>query len=148
MVDNVIRRHNRGGPIPSLNAYYAADVTEFLRASPEEIITALQSDLVGINGTVFLEFVVPRIGSRPRCCADLRGPVVFAIEFKVGESNYRRTDINQVWDYALDLKNFHKGSHEAPIVPILVATDTTRRGVVGQAIQRSSRTCITFGTTG
>ena len=72
----------------------------------------------------FLEFVVPRIGSRLDV-ALISGPVIFAIEFKVGESAYRRADINQVWDYALDLKNFHKGSHEATIVPILVATEAT-----------------------
>ncbi len=29
----------------------------------------------------------------------------------------------QVWDYALDLKNFHKASHAAAIMPILVATN-------------------------
>ena len=75
-----------------------------------------------MDGTLFLEFVVPRIGSRLDAVL-ISGPAIFAIEFKVGESIYRRTDINQVWDYALDLKNFHKGSHEAPIVPILVATE-------------------------
>jgi hypothetical protein len=35
---------------------------------------------------------------------------------------FERSAENQVWDYALDLKNFHLGSHDAPIVPILVAT--------------------------
>ncbi len=131
--------------MPSSNAYYAADVAALLHASPEEIIgallanscfsveptqrdawllqiTILQSALVGLDGTLFLEFVVPRIGSRLDVVL-LSGPIIFAIEFKVGESDYRRADINQVWDYALDLKNFHKGSHDAPIVPILVATE-------------------------
>ncbi len=53
----------------------------------------------------------------------IAGSAIFAIEFKVGEREFSRDDINQVWDYALDLKNFHKGSHEAPIFPILVATE-------------------------
>jgi hypothetical protein len=53
----------------------------------------------------------------------LAGPVVFAIEFKVGESIFDRASLDQVWDYALDLKNFHEASHEASIVPILVATE-------------------------
>ena len=132
-------------PIPSSNAYYAAEVAALLRSSPEAIIGALvgnssfsvepaqrdawlpqiailQSALVDLNGTLFLEFVVPRIGSRLDA-ALISGAAIFAIEFKVGESEYRRADLNQVWDYALDLKNFHKGSHEAPIVPILVATE-------------------------
>jgi hypothetical protein len=32
-------------------------------------------------------------------------------------------DYNQAWDYALDLKNFHLASHDAPIWPVLVATE-------------------------
>lgn len=35
------------------------------------------------------------------------GPVVFVVEFKVGESSFDRAAVDQVWDYALDLKNFH-----------------------------------------
>src|SRR5579859_1977726 len=33
-------------------------------------------------------------------------------------------------DYALDLKNFHKGSHDAPIIPILVATHAPKSETV------------------
>jgi hypothetical protein len=51
------------------------------------------------------------------------GPVVFAVEFKVGESTPDRAALEQVWDYALDLKNFHKASHQVAIVPILIATE-------------------------
>jgi hypothetical protein len=51
------------------------------------------------------------------------GPVVFVIEFKVGESDFTRAALDQVWDYALDLKNFHAASHDAALVPILVATE-------------------------
>ena len=35
---------------------------------------------------------------------------------------FERAAVEQVWDYALDLKNFHQGSHHAPIVPVLLAT--------------------------
>lgn len=45
------------------------------------------------------------------------------MEFKVGESRILESDIDQVLDYALDLKNFHKFSQENLIVPILVATN-------------------------
>lgn len=53
----------------------------------------------------------------------LIGPVVFVIEFKVGERAFERKAIEQVWDYALDLKNFHEASHSAPILPFLVVTE-------------------------
>jgi hypothetical protein len=50
---------------------------------------------------------------------------VFVIEFKVGESQFDRAAADQVWDYALDLKNFHEASHSASIVPILISTGAT-----------------------
>ena len=53
------------------------------------------------------------------------GPVIFAIEFKVGEKTFDRSAIDQVWDYGLDLKNFHEASHDASIIPILIATEAT-----------------------
>jgi hypothetical protein len=49
--------------------------------------------------------------------------VVFVIEFKVGESHFLNHNIEQVWDYALDLKNFHKSSHNAVLIPVLIATE-------------------------
>ena len=48
--------------------------------------------------------------------------IIFCIEFKVGESRILEADVDQVLDYALDLKNFHKLSQDNVIVPILVAT--------------------------
>jgi hypothetical protein len=53
----------------------------------------------------------------------LIGPIVFVVEFNVGESVFDRAGLDQVWDYALDLKNFHEASHSASIVPILIATE-------------------------
>ena len=52
----------------------------------------------------------------------ISGGIVFVIEFKVGASNFEGHAIEQVHDYALDLKNFHRGSHEASILPVLIAT--------------------------
>ncbi len=49
--------------------------------------------------------------------------IIFCLEFKVGESKILENDIDQVLDYALDLKNFHKFSQDHVIVPILVVTN-------------------------
>ena len=57
----------------------------------------------------------------------LIGPVIFVIEFKVGEREFEAKDLDQVTDYALDLQNFHEGSHERYIAPILVATQASHR---------------------
>jgi len=44
------------------------------------------------------------------------------LEFKIGEREFASHAVDQVWDYALDLKNFHESSHQPPIAPILIAT--------------------------
>lgn len=74
------------------------------------------------EGTIFFEFSIPRMGKRVDVLAIIKG-VVFVIEFKVGEHKYHRAHLEQVWDYALDLKNFHEPSHKALLAPILVATE-------------------------
>lgn len=88
-------------------------------------LAILREQLVCLSGTIFFEFNIPRMGRRVDVVL-LIGPMVFAIEFKVGEQKYDRASVNQVWDYALDLKNFHEASHDAYIAPILVATESSR----------------------
>ena len=74
------------------------------------------------NGEVIFEYSIPRLGKRIDVVLLLRG-IVFAIEFKAGKLEYLQADMEQVLDYALDLKNFHLDSHHRTIVPILVATE-------------------------
>ena len=87
-----------------------------------EQITFLQNNLDGLSGTLFLEFNIPRMGSRVDAVL-LIGPVVFVVEFKVGEAAFDRAAVDQVWDYSLDLKNFHEASHQVSLVPMLIATE-------------------------
>lgn len=94
-----------------------------------EEIEVLRANLTGLSGSVFLEFSIPRMGRRIDAVL-LIGPVVLAVEFKVGEQLFDRAALDQVWDYALDLKNFHQASHGVPIVPILVATEAPSGGPV------------------
>jgi hypothetical protein len=61
--------------------------------------------------------------------------IVFVLEFKVGAKEYLRQDLEQVWDYALDLKNFHEASRNLTIVPILVATDADSASVSKEVSQ-------------
>lgn len=71
---------------------------------------------------IIFEYSIPRLGKRVDVVILLRG-IIFVIEFKAGQSTYLQSDMEQVMDYALDLKNFHEGSHHRVIVPILVATE-------------------------
>jgi Uncharacterized conserved protein (DUF2075) len=73
------------------------------------------------EGHLFLEFDVPRLGRRIDAILVLRH-VVFVIEFKVGAKAFLSQDVDQVVDYALDLKHFHETSHTVPVAPMLVAT--------------------------
>ncbi|MCY2932112.1 MAG: DUF2075 domain-containing protein [Planctomycetota bacterium] len=73
------------------------------------------------QGTVYFEYSIPRLGKRIDVVA-LIGAVIFVLEFKIGEREFTSHAIDQVWDYALDLKNFHQSSHECAIAPILIAT--------------------------
>lgn len=52
----------------------------------------------------------------------LTDSAVVIVEFKVNGEDFTRAAVDQVWDYALDLKNFHEASHSAAVVPVLVAT--------------------------
>ena len=72
-------------------------------------------------GSIAFEYTIPRIGDRIDVVLSLGG-VIFLIEFKVGENIYPKHAIEQVVDYALDLKYFHKESHNKKIIPILVCT--------------------------
>lgn len=73
------------------------------------------------DGDIIFEYDIPRLGKRIDVVLLLEG-IIFCLEFKVGESRILETDVDQVLDYALDLKYFHKLSRDNLIVPILIAT--------------------------
>lgn len=94
-------------------------------------IVALQSSLGGLEGEIFFEYSIPRLGKRADVILLIKN-IVFVLEYKVGAKSYERPDLEQVWDYALDLKYFHKKSHELWVVPILIATSASERSQVFQ----------------
>lgn len=94
-------------------------------------IATLQSSLDGLDGEIFFEYSIPRLGKRADVILLIKD-VVIVLEYKVGEKSYERPDLEQVWDYALDLKYFHQKSHELWVVPILVATAASDRSHVFQ----------------
>ena len=74
------------------------------------------------QGQIIFEYDIPRLGKRVDIVLLLEG-IVFCLEFKVGETRILEADVDQVLDYALDLKNFHKFSEDRIIAPILIATN-------------------------
>src|SRR5688572_8443084 len=124
-------------------AYYSASIVDFLIDSTREILGTLlensggsatehtQRDawseqiqiLKGIlrdcEGKIYFEYSIPRMGSRIDTVL-LIDPVLFVLEFKIGENEFTSYAINQAYDYALDLKNFHSTSREPFISPIVI----------------------------
>ena len=133
-------------------AYYHARVGDLLAASTNEIlgeltrhhphtledlqrnawideIKILKNQLQNFpSAMIVLEYSVPRMGKRIDAVILLHG-LIFVIEFKVGAETYTADAIVQVMDYALDLKNFHGGSHNKPIVPVLLASKAKKSSV-------------------
>ena len=73
------------------------------------------------NAQIIFEYNIPRLGKRIDVVLLLRG-LIFCLEFKVGQKAALQADVEQVMDYALDLKNFHLFSHDKKIIPILIPT--------------------------
>jgi hypothetical protein len=71
---------------------------------------------------IHLEFDIPGLGRRVDAVLVLPACVI-PIEFKVGAKKFERLDVEQSWDYGLDLKNFRAPTHAAAIFPILCATE-------------------------
>lgn len=105
-----------------LARYQNGDLTSLQSNAWLQQIEILQRSLINVEGTICFEFHIPRIGKRIDNVL-LIGNRVVVLEFKVHACNYERAAIAQVEDYALDLRNFHEGSHEIAISPILVATE-------------------------
>lgn len=126
-------------------AYYSDSIATFLNRSTEEIIgilncasefsvlqtqqqawhyqiNLLRSILGAYDGKIYFEYAIPRMGRRIDVLL-LLGPAIFVLEFKVGEQEFSIYGVDQVWDYALDLKNFHETTHEQFVVPVLIATE-------------------------
>ena len=125
-------------------AFYQSTISDFLNSNSEELIgkltmnspfpveqtqrdawleefMILKNILANFNGAIYFEYSIPRMGQRIDIVL-LIGSAIFVLEFKVGENEYPSYAIDQVMDYALDLKNFHETSHEQFICPILIAT--------------------------
>lgn len=105
------------------NHYHGAVQTTQIEAWGREI-SILKHVLLpyqGGDGRIIFEYDIPRLGKRIDIVLLLKG-IIFCLEFKVGKSTVLEMDVDQVLDYALDLKNFHKYSQDKIIVPILIAT--------------------------
>ena len=110
--------------------YYSDSIANFRGTSPNEIlgilaknnefpleqtqrdawleeIDILQKVLPRFEGTIYFEYSIPRMGKRIDVVL-LIGSAIFVLEFKIGEKEFLSYAIDQVWDYALDLKKLSR----------------------------------------
>lgn len=83
-------------------------------------IKILKQTILNFNGKVYFEFTIPRMGKRVDNILIIDN-CIFILEFKIGSNMYDKYAKDQAFDYGLDLNNFHEGSHDKIIIPILIA---------------------------
>ncbi len=130
----------------NLRSYYSASIAEFLQQSNSEILGIIHSNDISAettiqqsntweaeveilkdqlrnfaDGRIIFEYTIPRMGKRVDAVV-LYNNIVFLLEFKCGDSEYRQSTYDQVYDYALDLRNFQKESHDKLLVPMMIST--------------------------
>ncbi|MCX6152397.1 MAG: DUF2075 domain-containing protein [Ignavibacteriales bacterium] len=128
--------------------YYSSSISDFLQDSTNRILGKLTTNieysleqtqifawtiqieilkiiLENLKGSIFFEYSIPRMGRRIDVILIIQN-VIFVLEFKIGEKEFSMGSIDQVFDYALDLKNFHETSHKLLIAPILIATEAKK----------------------
>lgn len=134
----------------NLRAYYSSTISEFLHQSNSEILGEIHSNDISAEtriqqnntweievqilkeqlrdfdeGRILFEYTIPRMGKRVDVVVLYRN-IVFLLEFKCGDKEYRQSTYDQVYDYALDLRNFQKESHNKLLVPIMVSTNAPK----------------------
>ena len=134
----------------NMRAYYSASLSDFLQQSTNEIlgiihtndassettiqqsntweteVTILKDQLRNLpDGRIIFEYTIPRMGKRVDVVV-LTHNIVFLLEFKCGDTEYRQSTYDQVYDYALDLRNFQKESHDKLLVPMMISTRAPR----------------------
>lgn len=103
------------------------ETTDLQKNAWRSEIEILKRELAGYpDGEIAFEYTIPRIGRRIDVVCIIRG-VIFLLEFKVGDREYKKSTDDQVMDYALDLKYFHEASADRYIVPVSIATEALPR---------------------
>ncbi|ENX04322.1 hypothetical protein F900_00307 [Acinetobacter modestus] len=113
---------NKNTIFGQLARHHQHDLEDLQKNAWLEQIEFLQQELNDVCGHLYFEFSIPRMGKRVDNILIINN-LIFVIEFKVGDRSYSNYAQNQTIDYCLDLQNFHEGSHNKTIVPILIATN-------------------------
>jgi len=107
----------------TIQTEHSQNIVRLQTNSWDSQIKILQEELLPFgSGIILFECLIPRMGRRADVVI-LYENIIFVLEFKDNSREYSAQDLNQAYDYALDLSYFHEGSHNQVIVPILVSTE-------------------------
>ncbi len=99
------------------------ETTDLQKNAWRQEICILKEQLQGFDsGEISFEYTIPRIGHRIDVVCIING-IIFLLEFKAGDREYKKSTDDQVMDYALDLKYFHEVSRDRYIVPMNISTE-------------------------
>ncbi|MEC4003867.1 DUF2075 domain-containing protein [Flavobacterium sp. SUN052] len=87
-------------------------------------IEILKITLLDFKGKIYFEFTIPRMGKRVDNILIIDN-CIFVLEFKIGSDVFDNNAKEQAFNYGLDLNNFHEGSHNQNIIPILISSEAT-----------------------
>lgn len=129
-----------------MRSFYSSEITDFLQMPASEIlgsilknsssaevkiqqenawereIAILKAELSNFKeGRIIFEYTIPRMGHRADVVI-LHRNIVFILEFKVGDDEYRNSAYEQALGYALDLRDFQEESRNRVLAPMVIAT--------------------------
>lgn len=135
---SAVSANRRQAPNPESMGAWVGSIAELQRAS----VALIEREPQASNWHYFLEFDIPR-RSRRIDMLILAVDVIFLLEWKVGADHFDHAAVWQAEQYALDLRDFHEGSHGRVIIPVLIATaaspvavDTYDPARLVQSVQR------------
>lgn len=103
------------------------ETTDLQKMAWRSEIQILKEQLAEFSqGDIIFEYTIPRMGHRVDVICIIEG-IIFLLEFKVGDKEYKKSTTEQVMDYALDLKYFHDKSRTRHLVPINVSTKAVEK---------------------
>lgn len=133
--------------MPNLRSFYTSSIIDFLKQSQDEILGIILKNCINAEvvkqqtntwiaeieilkqelkdfkeGRIIFEYTIPRMGKRVDVVL-LYQNIVYLLEFKHGDHEYRASTYDQVYDYALDLRNFQKESHDKLIATLMISTN-------------------------
>lgn len=120
-----------------LTAFSWLDEIGSLQKALRELVAVLPTS---VSWQLFLEYIIPIVRQRVDCVL-IAEDLVYAIEYKAGETTSARSALKQAQEYALNLMDFHEESRGRTIVPIALGNFKAHVPLEPQGMAQRGSTC-------